>query len=152
MNYCVTIWGSTYKKYLDCLVKFQKRALRFITGSKWGTETGPLFQQLKITKLSEIYVYAVQLFCFKFRNQLLQETFSSFFTYNHEVHNHYTRQKLNFHVPRKGLQQASKTIKHIAVRIDNYLHSRINQQCTYLTFKKNLKQFILGNDVTFLVH
>ena len=100
LNYCVTIWGSTCKKYIDCLIRFQKRALWWISGTKWGSESEPLFKQLKIMKVTEIYIYSVQLFCYKYRNKLLPDTFSDFFMYNHEVHSHNTRQQDNFHIPK----------------------------------------------------
>ena len=36
LNYCVEVWGDTFKTYLQTLVKLQRRVLRIISQSKWN--------------------------------------------------------------------------------------------------------------------
>ena len=55
MNYCNIIWGGAAKVHLEKLLKLQKRAVRIITGSGYLEHTAPLFKQLELLKVDEIY-------------------------------------------------------------------------------------------------
>ena len=43
MNYCITVWGNTFKSYLDPIAKLQKKAVRVIAGQKRNSHTDHLF-------------------------------------------------------------------------------------------------------------
>ena len=60
LTYCIPVWGNACKTYLDPLVKIQKRVIRLIKGAKKLDHTDPLFKELKILMLLEIYVYILQ--------------------------------------------------------------------------------------------
>ena len=49
--YCVEIWGSSLKSYLDPLVKIQKKCIRTISFSEYLAPSEPLFQSIKYFKL-----------------------------------------------------------------------------------------------------
>ena len=53
INYCITIWGSTFDTHLDPPVKLQKHAVRPINGVKKYTYTDPLFEKCNILKLEQ---------------------------------------------------------------------------------------------------
>ena len=56
LNYCNTVWCNTYSSYLEPLSKLQTRAVRMITGSRKYDHTDPLFMNLKLLKLKQIYI------------------------------------------------------------------------------------------------
>ena len=70
LNYCVFVWGNTFDSYLNPLVVLQKRAVRVIAGAKRNSPTEPIFKKLKLLKLKQIYLFAVQLFVFKFYHKI----------------------------------------------------------------------------------
>ena len=49
------VWGSADKKYLDPLIKNQKKAIRIITFSPKNAHTSELFSQLRILPLPSLY-------------------------------------------------------------------------------------------------
>ena len=51
----LTVWGSADKKYLDPLIKNQKKAIRIITFSPKNAHTSELFSQLRILPLPSLY-------------------------------------------------------------------------------------------------
>ena len=69
-TYCIEIWGNTYQSYLEPLVKLQKRAIRTVVGVQRYAHTSPLFTDLKLLNIKEIYVYCVQLFMYKYHNMV----------------------------------------------------------------------------------
>ena len=52
----IRIW-KTQNGYLEPLVKLQKRAVRTITGARKYEHTLPLFQNLSLLNIKEIYIY-----------------------------------------------------------------------------------------------
>ena len=64
-TYCNLVWGSAVSTHLDILIKLQKKAVRSIGKVGYLDHTGPLFNDLKILQVHEIYNYN----CAKFSYQ-----------------------------------------------------------------------------------
>ena len=140
--YCVLIWGNTFSTYLDSLVKLQKRAIRTICGENKLAHTEPLFKKMNLFNFSELCIYSIGIFMFKFHSSLLPSIFSNFFTYNRNVHGHFTRQCDLLHVPKSSSQLRAK-----GVSISNNLEKYIKRDCTLWTYKMRLKCFIKANGI-----
>ena len=112
--------------------------------------TDPIFRDLKILKLKELYIYSVELFLYKYYNNTLPAVFTNYFTFNSTVHGYETRQYNSFHMPLARSGQASKCVRTTGVRIYNHFIGCLNLNCTYVTFKMNLKRYMLSHDVLFL--
>ena len=74
--YCISGWGSTYPSNLNRIFLLQKKVLRIISKSAFDAHTEPIFKQLKILNLSDIYRSQVGNFMFSFRKGLLRDAFS----------------------------------------------------------------------------
>ena len=149
--FCNEVWGNTYQSYLDPLVKIQKRALRVISFADRLAHTDPLFENLKLLKLKEIYVYSAQLFMFKFHQIKLPPIFFTFFTRNDSIHSYPTRQQYKLHVPLPTTPLSSRCIRNTGVVLYNYFLDVLDMNCSYYTYKKNLKRYILSNDISLLL-
>ena len=90
-TYCITVWGNTYSTVLDPLIKCQKRAVRIVHGAGKYDHTYPIFQSLQILNLRKLYIYSVQIFLYKYRQQKLPGVFCNFFTVASTIHEHQTR-------------------------------------------------------------
>ena len=55
LKYCITSWGKDAKTIIQPFLNTQKRVIKIITGSNCQTNSTPLFTQLKILKLCDIY-------------------------------------------------------------------------------------------------
>ena len=78
LYYCIAIWGNTFTTYLEPLVKLQKRAVRIIKGAKRLDHTEPIFAELRLLKIKEIYVYCIQHLMFKYYHGFLPDIFKGF--------------------------------------------------------------------------
>ena len=63
--YCVEIWGSSHKSYLDPLVKIQKKCIRTIFFSEYLAPSEPLFQKLNILNFEKLVIQRISLMMFK---------------------------------------------------------------------------------------
>ena len=63
--YCVEIWGSSLKSYLDPLVKIQKKCIRTISFSEYFAPSEPLFPKLNILNLNKLVIQRIRLMMLK---------------------------------------------------------------------------------------
>ena len=69
INYCNIIWGSADECHLKPLIVLQKKALRIITNSNFRDASAPIFHDLKLLLIHEIF----QSNCLKFLNKCLND-------------------------------------------------------------------------------
>ena len=150
-TYCIEVWGNTHQTYLDTLNKLQKRAIRIISFSKYLAHTEDLFKDLKLLNLKNIYIYASQLFMYKYHHGTVPHVFSSFFTRNSDIHTHDTRQQNKLHVSLIKYTFMTRFIRCIGVRLYNYFTDKLNWDCFYPTYKRNLKNYLINNDVDHVI-
>ena len=93
--------GCTYKMSLKKLITLPNKIIRMITCPKPRGSSQPLYEQLKILKLSDINKYLISRFIFRYCNEQLLSLFDYFFSRNmrnHDFHEHDTRISGHFHI------------------------------------------------------
>ena len=109
MNYNLILWGHLS----NSVFKTQKRILRVISVSKYNAHTDPLFKQLNILKLEDMYSLAKYKFYYKIVKNRLPPFFLSLKPQRvSDSHNHNTRQSADFVIPRIKHKFASHTIRY----------------------------------------
>ena len=112
LNYCVEVWGDTFKTYLQTLVKLQRRVLRIISQSKWNESVDHLYKFYNIMQLKKIHFYKVALLMFRVKTLSAPSVFRAIFIENKDVHNYDTRQREKFHVPSVKRDYMQRTISY----------------------------------------
>ncbi len=80
LQYSVITWGNAKLKDLEPLILKQKKAVRLVSKSKYNAHCEPLFSQLNILKLQDIFHLSVSSFISKFLNNQLPDSFNEIFT------------------------------------------------------------------------
>ena len=111
----ITNWGFER----DRISKLQKRALRIMTNSRYNAHTEPLFKQLHLLKVKDIFDVQCMKFRYKFVNKKIPNYFCDMFKYNHEVHDIGTRSHVQLHLYTQPAQAVPVTFSDIIYR--NYL-------------------------------
>ena len=94
LNYCILIWGNITKR----LFKLQKRALRVIYKCNFLSHTDPIFKDLGLLKVNDIYKVQQLKFYFKLSNRCLPIFFDTFTpVLNFNIHDHNTRHNRDVH-------------------------------------------------------
>ena len=78
LSYCNIIWGTSCKRNINSIILLQKKAIRICSGSSYLEHTNPLFQTLRILKITDINVLQTAIFMYKFKINLIPANFKSF--------------------------------------------------------------------------
>ena len=145
MSYCVEVWGNATQVCMSSIAKLQKRAIRIIVSANYKAHTEPIFTQLELLTISNIYKFSVIMFMYKYTNHLLPTVFNDMFTQNYEIHNYPTRQHRHLHVPRAKISAEQRTVRYTGTFLWNHVSGALNCDCTIFTFKQNVKKYLLSN-------
>ena len=111
LRYCITTWGSASKTTLMPLVRLQKRIVRTIEGCDYRDHTKPIFQEMKLLTLSDIYFFetAKSMHRIHYKENNIN---SSLFKTVASIHKHYTRysDKDNYYIQPTNLSLERKAI------------------------------------------
>ena len=67
LYYCMRVWGSTCPTNLNRIFVLQKRAIRTISKSPFDAHTGPIFKELNILSLHNIYLAQIGKIMFQYK-------------------------------------------------------------------------------------
>ena len=125
LQFGITNWGFEW----DRISKLQKRALRIMTNSKYDAHTEPLFKQLRLLKVNDIFDVQCLKFWYKFVNKELPNYFRDMFKYNYELHDIVTRSLERLHLYPTRTSGARNVLRHhipeILNKFPGYLMDRI---------------------------
>ena len=134
----LTVWGSADKKYLDPLIKNQKKAIRIITFSPKNAHTSELFSQLRILPLPSLYNSLLAIFMFKVYHSSHPAIIQKLFSKNPNQNN---RQKHHFKIPFTHCKSLEKSIAVQGPKMYNRLFQHIDINCSIFTYKKHIKTY-----------
>jgi hypothetical protein len=143
-TYCIEVWGSASKTYIEPLFRMQKQIVRIIKSASYRAESSPLFKELKLLSLANIYRYCLLVFMFKFVKGLHPPICNDIFTRNVEANQRITRQRYNLKIPRCKTELLKRTIRYKGVSEWNNIEATINHFCSIHSFKRKLKYFLLS--------
>ena len=143
LNYCLEIWGNTYKSNLQPLVILQKRAIRIVNNVGFQEHTNSLFLQLNTLKLMDMVNFKTAQIIFKARNNLLPGNIQKMF-FNREgdynLRGEHKLKQLRITTTRK-----SQCITICGVNLWNGLDLEIQKSSNILQFKRLYKNYIINS-------
>ena len=144
LTYCIEVWGSATRSRLNCLIVIQKKAIRIISNSGFRDHTDPLFKQLNLLTLNNIYIYQIGIFMFKNYQNVLPAAFDNMFQYNDEIHSYATRQKNQLRIPAVRSNCLYQTVRAKGVTIWNSIFLKLTVQCSIHSFKASLFKLLIN--------
>ena len=98
------------------LSKLQKRAVRIITASKYNSHTEPLFKQLNLMTLNDIFMSNALKFYYKYENGSLPQYFNNMFPKT-ASHSYNTRGHFETRTPRVFTSSSKKCLRYFVPEI-----------------------------------
>ena len=146
LNYAILTWGST-TLYLNKLFMLQKKAVRIINNAGYLDHTTPLFRNINILKLSDLYYFNLGKFMLKYTRDSLPHNFDSLFILNSSVHSHDTRSSSrgDFFVKQNRTSYFKNSIFQRGVLYWNSLSTKLKQSVTVSSFTRELKNVLLNH-------
>ena len=145
--YWVSVWASTYPSNLRRLITLQKRVVRIMSRTAFDAHTEPLFKNLRILNLKDIYKLQIGKFMYQCESGLLPESFNDMFLVTRQVrqvHSHGTRSSKLFYLPQCRTNIRKFSISFQGPNFYNSLSPEIRNATSTATFCSRLKAFLLS--------
>ena len=91
LSYGLPVWGSANQALIEKLFILQKKAIRAITFSEYDAHTSPLFKDLGILKIRDLFQYQISCIMWDFDHNDLPKSLLSMFKKSSDTHNYATR-------------------------------------------------------------
>ena len=151
LTYGIVVWGATYENLIKPILTAQKKVIRAMTFSEPTAHSSPLFSDLKILKLGDIYQLYISSFVFECHNDIAPAHFRDFFRPISSIHSYNTRgaSRGDFFLVRKNTPQYGiRSICYNGVRIwNNIIPYEIRNSTSVKGFRKNFKNSLLESYV-----
>ena len=144
LNYGLLAWGHANSTHIDKLLLLQKKVLRIICNTSFRSPTDVLFFENKILKITDLYLFQLGQFMFKFNANGLPNMFDTMYRQNNAVHNYPTRHNEQYHLPLTRTLLAKTTINFNGPKFWNSLDNEIKTVPTLNSFKYKLKSMLLN--------
>ena len=125
LNYGILLWGFNGER----IFKLQKKVVRVITLNKYNAHTDPIFRNLNILKLNDIFTLNQLKFYHKLINDKLPQYFNQLPLYeNRLIHQHNTRIAGNIHTVKTKHTFAKKCLRYNLPNLINNTHKNIKDK------------------------
>ena len=147
LQYGLIVWGQTYASYIEPVFRLQKKAIRAISFQPRLSPSLPIFKDLKLLKLSDIFELRLLTFVFDSVNKTSPECFHNFFVFNSSVHLYCTRQASQgdlYLTRQNSLQYGLKSLRYLGAKLWNTLPAELRNAPSKISFKAKLKTYLLN--------
>ena len=147
LQYGIVAWSQTFDSYIEALSKLQKRAVRAISHQPFLAHSLPIFKDLKLLRVVDIFKLRLLSFVYESVNMVGPDYFHNFFSLNSTVHCHNTKQSTRgdlFLANINTAQYGLKSIRYLGAKLWNELPIALRTSPSKFTFKKSLKLHFLN--------
>ena len=138
LTYCIEVWGCALKCQLNALLLLQKKSIRIMIFSPYLAHTDPIYKDLEILPLDQIFIDRIGITMFKVEYELLPKSVIQMFSKNRDIPSHDTRNKDLLRVT-----TGTKNFTYLSARIWNAVVSQININVSLSQFKYKLIEDLL---------
>ena len=144
INYCNLIWGAAEDGIIEPLFLLQKKAIRIITQSHYLEHTAPLFENLKLLTVYQVYKLNCSLFIYKCLKCNYTPEFKEKIQRNSYYYDYNTRNRDLFRISQIiRLRICQRSFLNTAVEIWNSLDSVMKSFNSIPLFKSKMKKLLL---------
>ena len=137
----------TYPSYLKKIKTLQNKAMRIISGCDYLDDAIPIYKNLKILQIEDLFRYETAKFVFSCISKQAPKPFSNYFLNINDVAYRTTRHSidnLNLYIPRYQTNRLQRCIKYQGVKVWNSIPKEL-KSLEFKAFKTRLKELIISN-------
>ena len=149
LQYGILVWGLTYEAYINPVFLLQKRVIKSISFQNFASPSIPIFSDLKILKLYDLFQLKLLCFVYDCVNKISPSCFHSFFELVESVHPNHTRQATNnnlFQNRKNALQYGLRSVRYFGAKCWTNIPLEIKGSPSAYTFRRKLKTFFFENN------
>ena len=145
LQYGILVWGLTYETYINPVFLLQKRVIRAIPFQNYAAPSSPIFSDLKILKLHDLFQLKLLSFVYECVNQITPANFHTYFDSLASVHQYCTRQATKgdiFLIQKNTLQYGLRSVRYCGAECWNEIPVDIKRSPSVKSFRLKLKAFL----------
>lgn len=142
LTYGIILWGAAYDVHINKLVIMQKKIVRCMAKANYREHSQPLFQELNLLNLGNIYTIEVAKFMYKYVQKELPKIFLDIYASSNLIHAHNTRQVEHFRPTINRLNTSLRSILYKGPIIWNSLPVDIRQATSLNIFVSRVKKHL----------
>ena len=149
LQYGILVWGLTYETYINPVFLLQKRVVRAISFEHFTSPSSPIFLNLKILRLHDLFQLKLLSFVYDSVNKISPACFHSFFPLVESVHQYGTRQVTKnciFVCQKNTLQYGLRSVRYHGAKCWNNISVEIRSSPSAYSFRRKLKAFFFENN------
>ena len=137
LNYGLILWGSANISQIKKIQMMQNKAIRAITLSNYNCSVKPLFKQLHVLTIEDLYKLHLSKLMYLHSKNALPTSISNIFT---NIQSHYTRHQNDPHVKSRNTYHISQSFLHRAPDIWYQIPQEIKSCNTISSFTDKWKK------------
>ena len=146
-TYCNLVWGSAANVHLEPLINLQKKSVRIVSKSGYLDHTEPIFNNLKILHVKQIYNLNCAKFMYQCYNNKNYYYFKDKLATNGDFHNYGTRNRDLLRKPYGRLKQFKNSFIYNGIDLWNILPNYTKSAPTREIFKNRIKIIMYKNEI-----
>ena len=148
LQYGIIVWGLTYETYINPVFLLQKRIIRAMSCEHFTSHLAPIFLNLKILKLHDLFQLKLLSFVYESVNKISPVRFHNFFKSVESVHQYGTRQAGKDDIlPQKNTSQYGlRSVRYNGAKCWNDIPVEIKRLPSVKMFHQTLKTFLFKHN------
>ena len=145
----ILVWGLTYETYINPVFLLQKRVVRAMSFENFTSPSTPIFLNLKILKLHDLFQLKLLTFVYDCVNKIAPSYFHPFFALVETVHQYGTRQASKndiFLTQKNTVQYGLRSVRFFGAKCWNNIPMVIKSSPSARSFRQKLKSFFFENN------
>ena len=145
LQYGILVWGLTYETQINPVFLLQKRVVRAISFEHFTAPSMPIFSDLKILKVHDLFQLKMLSFVYDCINKIAPPYFHSFFELVDSVHQYSTRQATNndiFLTQMNTLQYGLRSVRYFGAKCWNDIPVEIKKSPSANNFRQKVKAYL----------
>ena len=150
LQYGIVVWGFAYDVHIQPIFLLQKRIIRAIAFQSFSSPSSPIFSDLKILKLQDLFQLKLLSFVYECINKISPVCFYNFFESIKSIHQHDTRKasKNDIFLTRKNtLQYGIRSVCFTGAESWNSIPTTIKESVSLVCFRYKLKSYLLAKSI-----
>ena len=149
LQYGILVWGLTFETYINSVFLLQRRVIRAISFEHFTAPTTPIFSDLKILKLHDLFKLKMLIFVYESVNKFSPISFHNIFDSVASVHQYGTRQagKDNIFLTQKNTNKYGlRSVHYHGAKCWNDIPVDIKRSPSVNIFRQKLKAFLFQSN------
>ena len=143
LTYCILAWGSAKPTFLHPLIMLQKRIARLLTDSAYYAHSDPLFNELKMLKIKDLFIYHCQIFMQKTVNTEKYPGFRESINMIQSAHSYNMRYSI-LKTPYCRSDMCKQSLLNQGIRAWNQLSIDLKTSTSLNSFKSKCKERLVS--------